>query len=198
MHRSGIVVHRSQTLTPVDITVYDGLPMTSVARTLLDLAEILTMRDLERALDEALLRKLVTLREVRDVIARSNGRKGAGALKALVKWRVNNSASRTRWERMAAHAFRRANLPPFEQNVSYLGFQHDFLWREHMVTLEIDGWWHGTRLNGERDVRKRARLKAAGFDPNQVSNTDVEENILEVVALMAARLALHDPSRRAA
>jgi very-short-patch-repair endonuclease len=196
MHRPGIVVHRSQTLTPVDITVYEGLPITSVARTLLDLAEILSMRDIERAVDEALLRKLVTVAQIKDVIARSNGRRGAGILKRFVDWRTNNGASRTKWERMAANAFRTANFPPFEQNVRYLGFEHDFLWRKHMVTLEIDGWWHETRLNGERDVQKRALLRKTGFDPNQVTNTLVEENILEVVALMAGRLALHDPSRR--
>jgi very-short-patch-repair endonuclease len=197
MNRSGIVVHRSQTLTPVDVTVHEGLPITSVARTLLDIAELSPMRDIERAVDEALGRKLATLGEIQDVIVRSNGRKGAGILKRFVEWRTNNSGSRTKWERMAARAFRTANFPPFEQNVRFVGFEHDFLWRKHMVTLEIDGSWHGTRLNGERDVRKRARLRKAGFDPNRVTDTQVEENILEVVALVAGRLALRDPARRA-
>jgi very-short-patch-repair endonuclease len=170
--------------------------VTSVARTLLDLAEILTMRDVERAVDEALGRKLVTLRELRDVIKRNNGRKGAGILKRFVEWRVNNSGSRTKWERMAARVFTAANFPPFEQNVSYLGFQHDFLWRAHGVTLEIDGSWHDTRLNGEKDVVKRKRVEDAGLDPNVVTNTDVEERIFEVVAHMAVRLWLRDPARR--
>jgi very-short-patch-repair endonuclease len=196
LRRKGVVVHRSRTLHPVDTRVRDGLPVTSVARTLLDLAEILTTRDTERAVDEALGRQLVTLRELGDVIERNNGRKGAGILRRFVEWRVNNSGSRTKWERMAAQAFRAANFPPFEQNVRYLGFQHDFLWREHGVALEIDGSWHNTRLTGEKDAVKSKRLKDAGLDPNMVTNTDVEERIFEVVAHMAVRLWLRDPARR--
>jgi hypothetical protein len=65
------------------------------------------------------------------------------------------------------------------------------------VTLEIDGYpWHSTKTNMERDREKDLRVKQAGGDPNRVSNTQVEHRILEVVALMAARLALRDPARR--
>src|SRR5262249_50339055 len=69
--RPGITVHRSSAITRADVTLYEGLPITSVARTLLDLAEMLSVRDTERALDEALARKLVTLAEIRELLTRA-------------------------------------------------------------------------------------------------------------------------------
>jgi very-short-patch-repair endonuclease len=193
LQREGIVVHRSRTLTPADVRMHEGLPITSVARTLLDLAEMLPSRDVERAVDEALGRRLVTLDELQDVIRRNRGRKGAAILTRFIAWRTNNSGSRTRWERMAARAFTTAGFPPFVQNRRYLGFQHDFLWLKQGVALEINGSWHQTRLNGERDEGRRSRLLKAGLDPNEVTNSQVEDNVWEVVAYMAARLARRDP-----
>jgi very-short-patch-repair endonuclease len=197
LQRKGIVVHRSRTLTPADVTVKDGLPITSVARTLLDIAEMLPVRETEWALDEALGRKLVTLREIRDLIARSGGRRGAGILKRLIEWRTSDGSSRTKWERIAAKAFTSAGLVPFEQNVWHLGYQHDFFWRGPGVTLEIDGFpWHSLKSRVERDLEKSAACKRAGLDPNRVTNTEVETNIVAVVALVATRLALRDPAHR--
>jgi very-short-patch-repair endonuclease len=99
---------------------------------------------------------------------------------------------------MAYKAFVAAGLPEPEQDVWYLGYEHDFLWRRQGVTLEIDGYpWHSTKSNMERDRAKEARCKQAGLDPNRVSNSQVENSILQVVALVAARLALRDPGSAA-
>jgi hypothetical protein len=189
------VVHRSSTLTRTDITIRHRLPITSVARTLLDVSELLPTREVERALDEALARKLVTLPALRRLLERTTNRSGLTILRRLIAWRTTSAGSRTKWQRMAYKAFVEAGLPEPEQDVWYLGFQHDFLWRRHGVTLEIDGYpWHSTKINMERDRTKETRLKQARVDPNRVSNTAVENRILEVVALVAARLALRDPA----
>jgi very-short-patch-repair endonuclease len=196
--RHGIIVHRSSTLTRADITIHDGLPITSAARTMLDISELLPTREAEWALDEALGRNLTTLEQMRQLLARTRTRKGLTVLRELIEWRTHNSGSRTKWERMAAEAFRAANFPPFEQNVWYLGYQHDFLWRDYGVTLEIDGKWHSARSRMDRDTTKEATLRRHNLDPNRVTNTQVETRIFEVVALMAARLALRDPAHTAA
>jgi very-short-patch-repair endonuclease len=197
--RRGIVVHRSTTLTRADITIHEGLPITSVARTLLDISELLPVREVEWALDEALGRGLVTLKEIEESLQRTQNRGGLTILRTLVEWRTTNGGSRTKWERIAAAAFREAGFPPFEQNVWYLGYHHDFVWREHGVTLEIDGLqWHSLPSRMNRDETKETKLKRHGLDPNRVTNADVEHHILRVVAHMAARLALRDPARRAA
>lgn len=192
--RPGIVVHRSRTLTAADLTLHHGLPITSVARTLFDIAGILPAREVEWALDEALGRKIVTLGEIRELLARTKGRRAAAVLGALVESRTNNAGSRTKWERRAAGAFRAAGFPPFEQNVWYLGYQHDFLWRRQRVALEIDGLqWHSTLSRMNRDDTKQKALERNGIDANRVTNADIDHRLIQVVALMAARLALRDP-----
>jgi hypothetical protein len=70
----GIRVHRSRTLTPRDVTVHFGIPVTTPARTLLDLAEVLDTPSLTRAVNEARLRHRSTLPELRALLARSPGR----------------------------------------------------------------------------------------------------------------------------
>jgi very-short-patch-repair endonuclease len=164
---------------------------------MLDISELLPTREAEWALDEALGRNLTTLEQMRQLLARTRTRKGLTVLRELIEWRTHNSGSRTKWERMAAEAFRAANFPPFEQNVWYLGYQHDFLWRDYGVTLEIDGKWHSARSRMDRDTTKEATLRRHNLDPNRVTNTQVETRIFEVVALMAARLALRDPAHTA-
>jgi very-short-patch-repair endonuclease len=196
--RDGIIVHRSSTFTRADIAIHQGLPITSVPRALLDISELLPLRETEWALDEALGRNLTTLQQMRELLARTTTRKGLTILRELTDWRTHNGASRTKWERMAAHAFRAAGFPPFEQNVWLFGYQHDFYWRDYGVTLEIDGSWHSAKTRMDRDTAKEDTLRRHGLDPNRVTNTQVEERILEVVALMASRLALRDPARTTA
>jgi very-short-patch-repair endonuclease len=197
--RAGIIVHRSRVLTDADVRVRDGLPVTSPARALLDMCDLLTLRETERALDEGLARRIVTIDDILELVGRTHGRKGATELLRMVADRTMPGGGRTKWQRIASKAFREAGLPEAEEDVWYLGYQHDFLWRKHGVTLEIDGYpWHSTKSNMERDRTKETRCKQAGLDPNRVSNTQVERHILEVVALVAARLALRDPALRRA
>jgi very-short-patch-repair endonuclease len=161
---------------------------------LLDISELLPVREVEWALDEALGRKLVTLDELRQLLDRTTNQGGMTILRGLIAWRTSNTGSRTKWERRAASAFREAGFPPFEQNVWHLGYQHDFLWRAHRVTLEIDSLqWHALPSRMARDEAKDATLRAHGFDPNRVTNAQIDHHILAVVALVATRLALRDP-----
>ena len=74
--RAGVRVHRTRTLAPRDVTVHDGIPITSVARTLLDLADVAPRRLVERAIHQAEILRVFDLRAVDDVLARANGRRG--------------------------------------------------------------------------------------------------------------------------
>ena len=78
-NRPGVRVHESSTLTERDITVIAGIPCTSAARTLLDLAESADVRTIERALSEAERRRMFDLRAIEDVLGRAVGRRGAPA-----------------------------------------------------------------------------------------------------------------------
>ena len=80
----GLRVHHSRMLAPQDIAVKDGIPVTSVARTLLDLAEVLGHEDLEAAIDRAERLNIFDLTAVVDVLDRARGRKGAKALRRAI------------------------------------------------------------------------------------------------------------------
>ena len=82
--RAGLRVHRTRTLAPRDVTVHDGIPITSVARTLLDLADVAPCRLVERAIHQAEILRVFDLRAVDDVLARANGRRGAAVLRAVL------------------------------------------------------------------------------------------------------------------
>jgi hypothetical protein len=85
-HRvDGLRVHRSRALQPQDVTVRDGIPVTSVARTLLDLSAVVRRGDLEVAVDRAERLGLFDLNAVVDVLERAKGRKGTGALRSTVQ-----------------------------------------------------------------------------------------------------------------
>ena len=88
---AGVRIHRSRTITAADIRLHQGLPVTSPARTLLDIAVTLTDRDVERLLDEALFaRRILTRADLRDVVACwLRVRRGARPLVVHPGWRTD-------------------------------------------------------------------------------------------------------------
>ncbi|HEY4826981.1 MAG TPA: type IV toxin-antitoxin system AbiEi family antitoxin domain-containing protein, partial [Solirubrobacteraceae bacterium] len=81
---SGVAVHRSTTLTDADATVADGIPVTSVHRTLFDVAEVVTQRQLERAFDQAEILEALDLNAINDQLARNPTRPGAKKVRKLL------------------------------------------------------------------------------------------------------------------
>jgi hypothetical protein len=82
--RPGIDVHRSITLEAADVTTIDGIPCTNLARTLLDLAEVIHRQGLERAVDQAEVLQIFDLRAVEEVLSRAAGRRCAGVLRDVL------------------------------------------------------------------------------------------------------------------
>ena len=187
--RPGVRVHRSGTLLKRDVRTEDGLPLTSPARTLLDLAGRLDRRSLERALDEALVvRKIVSRPQVLDVLGRAGGHAGASVLGALMTRRGNSSVTHSQAERRCLELIREAGLPEPRTQVRIAGYTVDFVWPDHRVVFEIDGYsFHTSRFAFDRDRRKDAALKAAGYDPNRLSRDQVMfEPYLAIAAISAA------------
>ncbi|HEY1516531.1 MAG TPA: hypothetical protein VGF91_08940 [Solirubrobacteraceae bacterium] len=75
----GVAVHRSTKLTANDVTVVNNIPCTTVARTLLDLGEVVTGRQLERSFDQAEIAEVLDLKAIQDQLARNPTRPGAKA-----------------------------------------------------------------------------------------------------------------------
>jgi hypothetical protein len=90
----GVTVHRTRTLEPGDLTVREGIPITGVARTLLDLSAVVKTPELLNAIDRSERLGLFDLNAVIDVLDRANGRKGARALRrAVAAYRTSTQKS---------------------------------------------------------------------------------------------------------
>ncbi len=83
--RPGIDVQRATNLAPADIAVVDNIPCTSLARTKLDLAEVVSYRSMERAFDESEVLELFDLRAIEDQLARNPTRPGSAVVKRLLE-----------------------------------------------------------------------------------------------------------------
>jgi predicted transcriptional regulator of viral defense system len=164
---ANIRLHRSHTLVARDTTAHEGIPITSVPRTLLDLAATVRSDRLERALAQAEHLELYDHRALTDLLARANGHRGAGALtRATV---LDPKLTASEWEVRLLKLVRAAALPEPLVNLPLDAPDHglcrpDFHWPSHRLIVETDGWEsHKTRAAFESDRAKDAALTAAGY-----------------------------------
>lgn len=157
----GLTAHRTRVLPRADRRIKDGVPVTAPARTLIDLAAVLSEHALERALDEALMRRLLRERDLRAAIDRSRNRAGAGRLRALIGAGLGKGATRSEAERLFRRIVRAAELPAPEFNQAVGPYTLDALWREHRLAVELDSYrFHGARVPFETDRVRDADLTA--------------------------------------
>lgn len=163
--REGILVHRSGTLRPVDVTVRDGIPVTSVARTLVDLAEVVPTRSLERAADQAEIERLFDLRALTDVIAAHPQRAGCARVAALLKSHaIGTTIIRSDLEDRMLAICDRAGVERPAVNARAAGLEVDFLWVRQRLVAEADSRrYHAHRAAFERDRERDAVLLTEGF-----------------------------------
>jgi len=193
--RDGIVVHRSLTLGAAEITRHDGIAVTSPARTLVDLAGMLTPGPLERAVERSLALRSFDLHAVQAAIEANPSRPGAKTLAGIVA-AVHDEPPLTRSELEAlmrdlcdANAIRRP-----EVNVRVEGSEVDFFWRAERLIVETDGHeTHGTRAAFERDRAKDARLTALGYRVVRFTYRQLVYERPLVVATLLALLATPGP-----
>ena len=181
--RPGIRVHR-QRLCPDEITVHRGIPVTSPARTLLDLAATLPRRSVERALDQAEVLRLFDLAALRRLAERHAGRPGAPLLAALLREHAAGSTlTRSELEEAFLGLCDRAALPRPTVNGRLHGYEADFAWAD--LVVEVDGFaFHRTRRAFERDRARDAVLAAAGVRTLRFTAEQVERRPGEVLAAL--------------
>jgi very-short-patch-repair endonuclease len=185
--RDGIRVHEGA-IHPADITTHHQVPVTSPARTLLDLAAQTTQRQLDRAVNEARVLRLVTDLSLNEQFSRYPRHRGTAALREAT--RTEPQLTRSEAERRLLELIRTAGLPPPETNVRIAGYEVDLLWREKRLVVEVDGYaFHSTRSSFERDRRKETALAAAGLRVARVTWQQLAEQELTLVATLATALA---------
>jgi very-short-patch-repair endonuclease len=159
--RAGVRLYESP-LPADEVTVRDGIAVTTVARTLLDLAAVVPAAHVERAINEAEYRRLGDAAGVAVLLARHPRRRGAPALRAI----ADVGARRTRSDLEAAFLalVDAERLPRPGVNALVEGFECDAVWRGARLIVELDGHAaHGTREAFERDRARDRALTAAGW-----------------------------------
>jgi very-short-patch-repair endonuclease len=205
--RPGIEVHASVTLTAEDITIVDGIPCTSVARTLVDLGDVVPRRAVEKAVEQAEILQLFDLREVERAIERAGPRRGAGILLSVLEELSGPTLTASELEEAFLALCRNAGLRTPEVNVwMTLGdgsaIKVDFLWRRERLVVETDGHpFHRTRQSRERDTRRDVLLRLEGFEPVRFTGRQVvleKEWVTRTLLTLASRADGHGSGRAGA
>jgi very-short-patch-repair endonuclease len=186
--RNEVLVHRTVLTNPRDFTTRLGLPVTSPARTLLDLAPRLTQYALEAAIAEAMVQKIVTEKGLRDILARSGRHPGVGNLAAALA--TGPGLTRSQYERILRRLLRDANLPQPRTNHRIGKWEVDFYWPGTGLVVEVDPYsTHGHFRAFEKDRRKAAELTAMGYRVMAFTDKQLTEEPLYVAATIARALA---------
>jgi very-short-patch-repair endonuclease len=186
--REEVHVHRTILLDPRDFTHKDGFAITTPARTLLDLASVMSTYALERAVAEAMVLKLVNARHLNEVIARSGRHPGAAALRRAIA--IGPDLTRSEAERIFRRLVKAAGLPTPRANYRIGKWEVDFYFPSKSVVVEIDGLGpHGTPKAFEQDRRKRSELTAAGYTVLAFTYKQLTDDPHWVVAQVAQALS---------
>jgi very-short-patch-repair endonuclease/predicted transcriptional regulator of viral defense system len=162
--RPGIRLHRVSRLPADEGATVERVPVTSVARTLLDLATRVGRRDLEQAIARAERERLATLDDLRSIVARYPHRPGTPAVRAILDEEAEPALTESQAEDEFLALSREAELPHPKVNAAVGPFRLDFYWPDHQIAVEVDGFrHHGVRPRFEGDRQRTARLAAMGI-----------------------------------
>lgn len=197
----GIEAHCSRTLSAADITTVRSIPCTTVARTLLDLAEVGDRRGVERAVEEAERLRIFDGRALGEVLERANGRRGAPVLRAIFADYEDPPMTQEELERRFFELCAGAGVPPPQTQVAIelpggdTAFV-DFLWADARLVVETDGReTHGTRRAFERDRRRDRGLMLLGYRVARFTMLDLRRHEQEVTRTISTLLG--PPARMA-
>jgi very-short-patch-repair endonuclease len=181
-------VHRTTRIAREDIGLLDGdLPITSPARAILDFADTATPRELAKAVNEAHVQGLATPQDLRDILARTPGRRGAALLAATLDRHDGPSTAHPGAEQLAEALFAKTPIPKPQTNAKVHGYEVDFYWADEKLVVEMDsGRFHGTPAAVDRDRRKDAGLRRHGLEVLRYSWSQADEEPHFLIAEVAA------------
>lgn len=182
---AGLKVHESRALDPIDVTFVDGIPTTTVERTLLDLAGAYrSSRVIELALENALRRGLTTIPRLQAMLQRLGrpGRRGVRRLRPLVEARdPRRRVTDSEMETLLLRTLRDAGLPdPVVQHEVWVGSAFlgrvDAAYPDARIAIEYDSdEFHTGRVAVRRDRARRQSLLAASWLPIEAGAGDLRD-----------------------
>ncbi|MDX6590311.1 MAG: hypothetical protein QOI84_1585 [Solirubrobacterales bacterium] len=188
--RPPVVIHRARRLTDADRALVDGIPVTEVPRTLLDMAARLRPDRLRRLLQRSEELKLFDLPVVDDLLVRTCGHHGGGPLRRAVALYRPPPFTRSELERHFLALAREAGLPRPATGFNLLGYELDVYWPELRFAVELDVFeTHRTREAFEGDRLRQEDLALAGIESIRVTGKRLEREPDEVMSRIARLLA---------
>lgn len=192
-HRAhpGLTVHRSSTLGRHAVTRHVDVPVTTPARTLVDVADALSAHQLQRALGEGYALRIVDRPKLAKAIAAAGPRRGAGRLAALLdEHALDSTLTRSALEERFLDLCRGAKLPIPRVNAGVESLTVDFFWPARGLIAETDGRrYHGHDVAFERDRLRDQRLLGAGYRVVRFTYRQVVRSPESVVATLRKLLA---------
>jgi very-short-patch-repair endonuclease len=170
----GVAARRCAKWSPGDATTARGIPVTSVPRTLVDLAATLSQEELARACHEAGVLHRTTPADVEAILARRPNAPGAKNLRKIMTGEEKVTLSTL--ERAFLTCLTRAGLPLPETNRPAGGRRVDCRWPDRRLTVELDGYqFHNSRHSWEQDRRREREARARGDEFRRYTYGDVLE-----------------------
>ncbi|MGZ4181957.1 MAG: DUF559 domain-containing protein [Solirubrobacteraceae bacterium] len=188
----GVRVHSTLSLQADDAAAVDGIPVTSLAWTVVDYAGIMNRQQVRYVLEAMERRGLYIGRELDDLLERTPNRKGVKTLRAAIAEMTGPAPwLQSELEAVFRELVRGSDLPDYEANAIVEGECVDALWREERVIVELDGYaFHKSRAQFEADRRRDAKLMVAGYRVLRVTQqrlqNEPEAVLAEVRALLSA------------
>ncbi|WP_445152530.1 DUF559 domain-containing protein [Baekduia sp. Peel2402] len=191
--RRGRIVHRSRDLLTEERTIERGVPVTSVARTLLDLAAVVPPHHLRRAVERSVQAELFDLRQVRAVLDAHPGRPGCRPLSTLLAdFREHGeTVTRSALEAGLLQLCLDAGLPRPQVNRFDGVRESDFRWPDQRLIVEVDSWtFHGrTRRSFDADRARDRQLLREGWRVARFTDRQILADAAGVVDELQALLA---------
>lgn len=185
--RSGVRA-RCSAIRPDEVALVDGIPVTSIPRTLLDLASVLSRHQLETAFNEVEVRGLTDKLSVIDLLERYPGRRGSAVVRSiLADEKKARGVTKKELERRFSAALAGTDLPRPERNVDLAVagrfYEVDCLWREQRLIVELDGRaTHGTARAFEGDREKDRLLQVDGWQVVRITWRQLRDDAPAVMA----------------
>jgi predicted transcriptional regulator of viral defense system len=188
--RTAVCVYETRFLPGTHVTARHGIPATTPARTLLDLAATLSPKELERAVERAEVLRIFDGFALVRMAAQANGRRGAGVLRRILEEMAGEPLPlRSELERRFLHVVTDAGLPAPVVNARIGAHEVDFHWPGARLIVETDGRaTHDTAHAFERDRRRDLDLTLAGWHVIRISWRQVMRNPDRIAAMLRARL----------
>lgn len=197
VRRPGLLVYRGEDLKGETVGRVDGIPVTSPATTLVDLARVLPVRALEKAVAGADRAGLVGSSELGALVDRNRGRRGIAALAAVMEYEGGPAFTRSELEDRFVDQVRRFGLPAPRSNVRVRGFEVDCYWTMSRLAVELDGArYHGGWRSRQDDRRRDAVLATADIQVIRVTWHQLVHETEPTMVRIAQALALRRERRR--